>query len=83
MGNYWRVSHELLLLGVRGKLRFAVKDARSWQTWRRTRHSRKPPAMRELIERVSLGPYLELFGREEVPHSQWTVFGDQVERRLF
>jgi N6-adenosine-specific RNA methylase IME4 len=30
MGNYWRVSHELLLLGVRGKLRFRDRTVRSW-----------------------------------------------------
>ena len=83
MGNYWRVSHEFLLLGVRGKLRFALRNQRSWQTWRRTRHSRKPCIMHSIIEQVSPGPYLELFGREEIPNSDWTVFGDQIERRLF
>ena len=83
MGNYWRVSHEFLLLGVRGSLRFAARNQRSWQTWRRTRHSRKPPRMRLIVEQVSPGPYLELFGREEIPNSDWTVFGDQIERRLF
>jgi N6-adenosine-specific RNA methylase IME4 len=49
----------------------------------RTIHSRKPEAVRSLIERVSPGPYLELFGRAEIPVACWTVFGDQVERRLF
>ena len=83
MGNYWRVSHEFLLLGVRGSLRFNERDKRSWQTWKRTRHSKKPNAMRCLIERVSPGPFLELFGREEIPNSDWTVFGNQIERRLF
>ena len=28
-------------------------------------------------------PYLELYGREEQPNSGWTVYGNQVERRLF
>ena len=83
MGNYWRVSHEFLLLGVRGSLRFNERDKRSWQTWKRTRHSKKPNAMRCLIEKVSPGPYLELSGREEIPNSDWTVFGNQIERRLF
>jgi N6-adenosine-specific RNA methylase IME4 len=50
---------------------------------RRTVHSRKPFAFRELIERVSPGPYLELYGREEQPRTEWTVYGNQVERRLF
>lgn len=83
MGNYWRVSHEFLLLGVRGKLAFADRTVRSWQVARRTVHSRKPFLFRSLIERVSPGPYLELYGREEQPSTGWTVYGNQVERRLF
>lgn len=83
MGNYWRVSHEYLLLGVRGSLPFRDRTCRSWLMTRRTVHSRKPFAFRELIERVSPGPYLELYGREEQPRSEWTVYGNQVERRLF
>ena len=83
MGNYWRVSHEYLLLGVRGNLPFNDRTCRSWKLARRTVHSRKPFLFRGLIEQVSPGPYLELYGREEQPRSQWTVYGNQVERRLF
>ena len=83
MGNYWRVSHEYLLLGVRGNLPFRDRTCPSWLLARRTVHSRKPFAFRRLIERVSPGPYLELYGREEQPDSGWTVYGNQVERRLF
>ena len=83
MGNYWRVSHELLLLGVRGRLPFRDRSIRSWLEAHRTAHSRKPGIVRELIERVSPGPYLEMYGREEIPHSHWTVYGNQVDRRLF
>lgn len=83
MGNYWRVSHEYLLLGVRGNLRFQNHACRSWQSAHRTIHSRKPFLFRQLIERVSPGPYLELYGREEQPNCGWTVYGNQVERRLF
>ena len=83
MGNYWRVSHEFLLLGARGNLPFRDHTCKSWLVARRTLHSRKPFAFRELIERVSPGPYLELYGREEQPNTGWTVYGNQVERRLF
>jgi N6-adenosine-specific RNA methylase IME4 len=83
MGNYWRVCHEYLLLGVRGNLPFRDRTCRSWHLARRTIHSRKPFLFRALVERVSPGPYLELYGREEQPLSEWTVFGNQVERRLF
>jgi N6-adenosine-specific RNA methylase IME4 len=83
MGNYWRVSHEFLLLGVRGSLTFRDQTLASWVQASRTIHSRKPAVVRTLIERVSPGPYLELYGREELPDSAWTVYGNQIERRLF
>lgn len=83
MGNYWRVSHEFLLLGVRGALTFRDRTLPSWIQARRTLHSRKPGVIRTLIERVSPGPYLELYGREELHDSAWTVYGNQVESRLF
>ena len=67
MGNYWRVSHEFLLLGVRGNLPFRDRTCRSWLLARRTAHSRKPFAFRELIERVSPAPYLELYGARNSP----------------
>lgn len=76
MGNYWRVSHEILLLGVRGGLPFADRSCRSWFEAPRGRHSEKPWRVRNRIERVSPRPYLELFGRELV--EGWTVFGNQV-----
>lgn len=82
-GNYWRVSHEFLLLGVRGQLGFADHCQRSWIEAARTEHSRKPGIIRCLIEKVSPGPYLEMYGREEIHEPKWTVYGNQVERRLF
>lgn len=83
MGNYWRVSHEFLLLGVRGRLRFRDRAQASWLLAKRGTHSRKPDGVRQLIEKVSPGPYLELYGRAELPHTDWTVYGNRVERRLF
>lgn len=83
MGNYWRVAHEFLLLGVRGSLPFLDNAMRSWIESRRTTHSQKPAVVRTLIERASPGPYLELYGREELPLSDWTVYGNQIECRLF
>jgi N6-adenosine-specific RNA methylase IME4 len=83
MGNYWRVSHEFLLFATRGRLPFGRNDVPSWREARRSRHSSKPFCFRELIEQVSPGPYLEVYGREEHPSTAWTVYGNQVERRLF
>ena len=80
-GNYWRLAHELLLLGVRGRAPFRDKRQRSWLELPRGRHSGKPERVRAVIERVSPGPYLELFGRK--PADGWVVFGDTIERGLF
>lgn len=82
IGNYWRVSHEFLLLGIRGNAkRFSEHTHRSWAEYDRTRHSSKPEQLRHIIEKVSPGPYLELFGRFSV--RGWTVFGNQIEQTLF
>jgi N6-adenosine-specific RNA methylase IME4 len=40
------------------------------------RHSEKPPGIRKLVERLSPGPRLELFGRQEV--EGWIVFGNET-----
>lgn len=80
MGNYWRMAHEYLLLGVRGSLCFREHTHPSWVCTPRRTHSRKPGLFRHLVEKVSPGPYLELFGREQIPDGDWTVFGNQVER---
>jgi N6-adenosine-specific RNA methylase IME4 len=73
MGNYWRVSHEFLLLGVRGRLPFRDRCLQSWFIASRSKHSKKPESIRLLIEKASPGPYLELYGREWSPGSPWTV----------
>jgi N6-adenosine-specific RNA methylase IME4 len=81
LGNYWRVAHELLLLGVRGNLVFADRSLRSWGEYPRTAHSAKPPGLRRLIERASPRPRLELFGRH--PTSGRVVWGDQIPADFF
>lgn len=82
IGNYWRVSHEFLMLGVRGDAKqFGNHEQMSYALIDRTKHSRKPEGVREKIEMVSFGPYLELFGRR--PVDGWTVFGNELEPDLF
>lgn len=81
IGNYWRVSHEFLLLGVRGSCPFLDKSQQSWLHAKRSAHSRKPREARERIELVSPGPRLELFGRAVVPG--WVVWGNEIERTWF
>jgi len=74
-GHYWRNSHEMLLLGVRGGLTARQKNLGSWLEAPRRRHSEKPERVRDLVEQLSPGPYLELFGRAAVPG--WTVWGNE------
>ena len=82
LGNYWRINHEILLLGVRGQARsFKVHNLPSVARLTRRRHSAKPEEIRAMIEQASPGPYLELFGRRTAPG--WTVYGDQVATDLF
>jgi len=76
VGNYWRVSHEYLLLGVRGNAPFARHDQRSWAEFKRTRHSEKPDEIRRLVEAVSPAPRLELFARRL--HLGWTCWGNEI-----
>lgn len=79
LGQYFRMQHEHLLFGVRGK-GFQVKtDDRSLGSWihaPRGRHSQKPTAAHELIEARSQGPYLELFARGAQPG--WTAWGQGI-----
>jgi len=82
MGNYWRVSHEFLLLGVRGNAKsFATHKLMSWGKFRRTMHSAKPEEIRTLIERASPGPYLELFARRQA--RDWMSWGNEMEPSMF
>jgi N6-adenosine-specific RNA methylase IME4 len=74
-GSYWRNSHEVCLIGVRGDLVGRQHNLRSVVLACRRAHSEKPDEARDLIEQFSPGPYLELFGRAAVPG--WTVFGNQ------
>ena len=77
IGNYWRVSHEIMLLGIRGNAKsFNDHSMKSWASVDRGKHSAKPDSIRHMVERASNGPYLELFGRKLV--DGWTVFGNQI-----
>jgi len=79
VGFYFRNVTELVLFGVKGKLR-TYSPGRSQVNIlisRKQEHSRKPDAIYDLIERCSPGPYLELFARKRVPG--WIQWGDEVD----
>ncbi|NHN45229.1 MT-A70 family methyltransferase [Microcella frigidaquae] len=78
VGFYFRNVTELILFGVRGRMR-TLPPGRSQVNMLETRkreHSRKPDEQYDLIEACSPGPYLELFARH--PRPGWHVWGDEA-----
>lgn len=63
MGNYFRVSTELVLFGVRGELRTQARDLKNYFNEPRGKHSAKPEMFYDMVMKASPGPYLELFAR--------------------
>ncbi len=82
VGFYFRNVTELLLFGVKGRMRTLAPGRRQVNLLasRKREHSRKPREAYSLIEDCSPGPYLELFARE--PVEGWTSWGDEVETYL-
>jgi len=79
VGFYFRNTTEIVLFGIRGKIR-TLAPGRSQVNIIRTQkqeHSRKPDEMYHIIERCSPGPYLEIFARDK--RKGWDVFGNQAE----
>ncbi len=77
VGFYFRNVTELILFGVRGRLRTLAPGRRQENIVisRKREHSRKPDALYDLIERCSPGPYLELFARYHRPG--WVQWGNE------
>jgi N6-adenosine-specific RNA methylase IME4 len=76
LGHWTRANPEQCLLATRGHPSRKATDVRRLVVERRRQHSRKPDCVRERIERLVDGPYLELFARETKPG--WDSWGDQV-----
>jgi N6-adenosine-specific RNA methylase IME4 len=79
VGFYFRNVTELLLFGVKGKLRTLAPGRRQVNilATRKQEHSWKPDEQYGIIESCSPGPYLELFARRTRPG--WASWGDQAE----
>lgn len=77
LGQYFRHAHETLLLGVKGKLPVRFRGQRSFAMLPRQEHSHKPEEVHQMIQRMSPGPYLELFARRPFPG--WRVWGNEVD----
>lgn len=76
MGRYVRNCHETCLIGRRGKAKVQCRSVRSVFFAPAGRHSAKPEAFYDLVEKLSPGPYVELFARRQRPG--WRCFGDEL-----
>ena len=82
VGFYFRNVTEVLLFGVRGKMRTLAPGRRQVNViaTQKREHSRKPDETYDLIEACSPGPYLELFARH--PHPGWVQWGNEIEQEV-
>lgn len=79
VGFYFRNTTEIILFGVRGKLR-TLQPGRSQVNIiksRKREHSRKPDELYEIIQACSPGPYLEMFARGG--RDGWDQWGSEAE----
>lgn len=78
LGLTTRKNCEFVLLGRRGNARREARDVRELIIAPVREHSRKPDELRARIMRYSVGPYVELFGRESSPG--WLTWGNQATK---
>ena len=76
MGLYFRWASEFVVFAVRGKLSALRHDVNGVVFAERKAHSEKPDELYELVEAVSPGPRLELFGRRF--RQGYEVWGNEV-----
>ena len=79
MGYYFRINHEILLIGTKGTFPTPAPENRpdSIIRYPREGHSKKPDVFYEIIEAMYPGvPKIELFCR--VARSGWAVWGNEV-----
>ncbi len=77
LGYYFRGETEHVLFGVKGRSPIEPRlRERNHFAASKGRHSEKPDRFYELVERVSPGPYLELFARRR--RYGWDVWGNEA-----
>lgn len=72
-GGAFSNTTEFVLYARRGSLTYRDRIDSTWFCWPRRGHSVKPPEFLDLVERVSPGPYVELFARQ--PRLGWDHWG--------
>lgn len=78
MGYWTRANAELCLLATKGSPERIHKDVHQVLLSPIAEHSRKPDEIQDRIERLTRGPYLELYARR--PRAGWTVWGNEIPR---
>ncbi|OKJ97513.1 methyltransferase [Amycolatopsis sp. CB00013] len=79
LGQYLRNSSETLLFCTRGKAPVKFRGQPTWFNAPAQDHSHKPEEQYPLIERISEGPYLELFARRRPSSNKpWSVWGNEI-----
>jgi N6-adenosine-specific RNA methylase IME4 len=80
LGVYLRNATEQLIFATRGKAPVRFRGQPTWAFMPLQDHSHKPEEQFAIIERVSPGPYLELFARRRPPSEKdWSVWGNQID----
>lgn len=83
LGQYYRgLTEHCIFARTKKPLPYKMQDGKRCQgvtgfAEAKTAHSVKPAKMREMIERVSYAPRIELFARERFPG--WDAWGNEVE----
>jgi N6-adenosine-specific RNA methylase IME4 len=76
IGWFTENRHELLLIGIRGKIGHPKVKPNSVIYAETTRHSAKPECFYDIIESMYQGSYLELFARNM--RREWTSWGNEL-----
>lgn len=82
-GDAYGLATEYCLFCRRGTLAAKERIGRNWFDWKRLyrggypQHSAKPPEFMDMVERVSPGPYLELFARGN--RAGWDCWGNECD----
>jgi len=83
LGQYFRGLTEHCLFGVKGRIPYQIDDGGKRQQGKtgfiapRHKHSVKPKQMREMIEKVTPGPRIELFSRQDI--FGWDHLGNALD----
>ncbi|RFS84151.1 methyltransferase [Actinomadura spongiicola] len=79
LGTYLRHMTEHCLFATRGKAPVRFRSQPTWMVAPVQEHSHKPEEQFAIIERLSPGPYLELFARRRPPsNGPWYVWGNEM-----